>query len=148
VERAAPLAEEPAVRHLLGERVLEGVLGVGVEARLVEELPRLEMGQAPAKVLLRQLGDGPQQGQRHLLADDGGLLQELSVLDREPVHAGGEHRLDRGRHPDLRQRDGQAVATALAREGPGLDEGAHALLQEERVALGAVHQPPRERDGS
>ena len=38
VERAPPVMEQPVVRHLVGEGVLEGVVEVGNEPGLVEEL--------------------------------------------------------------------------------------------------------------
>ena len=43
MERAPPLQQETAVGHLVGEGVLEGVRELGEEARLVEELGRLEV---------------------------------------------------------------------------------------------------------
>ena len=46
VQRPPPLLEQAAVGHLVGEGVLEGVLALGKEARLVEELGRLEVRQA------------------------------------------------------------------------------------------------------
>jgi len=42
VEGAASLVEQALVRHLVREGVLEGVLDLGKEARLVEELGPLE----------------------------------------------------------------------------------------------------------
>ena len=39
-----------------------------------------------------------------------------------------------------RQRPRQPVGAALAGEHPGLDQRAHALLEEERVALGPLDQ--------
>jgi hypothetical protein len=42
VQGAPPLLEETAVSHLVGEGMLEGVLALGKEPRLVEELCRLE----------------------------------------------------------------------------------------------------------
>ncbi len=44
VERAAPVRQEARVRDLVGERVAEGVLEVGEEPRLVEELGRHAAG--------------------------------------------------------------------------------------------------------
>jgi hypothetical protein len=41
-----PLLEETAVGHLVGEGVLESVLPLGEQARLVEELGPLELRQA------------------------------------------------------------------------------------------------------
>src|SRR5262249_57073790 len=53
VERPPPLLEQAAVGDFVGERVLEGVLEVGKEARLVEELGGLQMAEPAPK---RRLG--------------------------------------------------------------------------------------------
>jgi hypothetical protein len=45
----------------VGERVPERVLGVREQPRLVEELPRLELGQALAQSVLGLVGDGLEQ---------------------------------------------------------------------------------------
>src|SRR4029450_4130347 len=46
VELQAPLAQQPAVGHLERQRVREGVLGLGEQPALVEELARLESAKA------------------------------------------------------------------------------------------------------
>ena len=46
MQRPPPLLEQAAVGHLVGQGVLEGVLALGEEARLVEELGRLEVREA------------------------------------------------------------------------------------------------------
>ena len=61
VQRPPPLLQQAAVGHLVGEGVLEGVFELGEEARLVEELGGLQVGEAQAERLLGQLGDGLQQ---------------------------------------------------------------------------------------
>jgi hypothetical protein len=48
MEGAPPLLEQRLVGDLLGERMLEGILVLGEEARLVEELRGLQMGEAQA----------------------------------------------------------------------------------------------------
>ena len=45
----------------------------------------------------------------------------------------------------MSERPRQAIGAALARQGPGLDQRPHALLQEERVALGPRDQQALER---
>jgi hypothetical protein len=57
VKGAPPLFQEALVGHLVGEGVLEGVLKVGEEPGLVEELGGLELAEAPAQtwVILRDL---------------------------------------------------------------------------------------------
>ena len=63
---ASPLLEETAVGHLVGQGVLEGVFPLGEQARLVEELGPLELRQAAVQRLLREVGNGLQQGQGYL----------------------------------------------------------------------------------
>ena len=52
VERAAPLLQQAAVGDLVRERVLEGVLEIREQPRLVEELGRLELGEPAAQRVL------------------------------------------------------------------------------------------------
>ena len=52
VQRPPPLLEQAAVGDLVGERVLERVLQVGEQARLVQELGRLQARQALAQRVL------------------------------------------------------------------------------------------------
>ena len=58
VELAAALLQQAAVGDLVGQRVLEGVLGFGKQPRLVDELGRLQLTEAAPQFLLRRLGDG------------------------------------------------------------------------------------------
>ena len=57
VQLTASLLQKGAVGHLVRERVLEAVLEVGKEARLVEELGGLEAGEATPQVGFILLGD-------------------------------------------------------------------------------------------
>ena len=63
----------------------------------------------------------------------------------KPVDARRQHRLHRGRHLDTRERLGQAVGPLAADQHLRFHQGAHTLLQEERVALGALDQALLER---
>jgi hypothetical protein len=67
--------------------VLESVLDLGEEAGLVEELAGLQMGEAQAEWFLRRFSNGLEERQRHLRADDGSGLQELFLLQGQPVDA-------------------------------------------------------------
>ena len=118
---------------------------LGEEARLVEELGGLQMGEAQAERLLRHLGYGLEERQGHLRANDGGGLQELFLLRRQPVDARRQDRLHRGRHLDARQRPGQAIGPLRADQHLRFHQGAHALLQKEGIALGALDQALFER---
>ena len=62
VESAAAILEQAAESHVERQRVLERVLEDREEARLVQELGGLEVVQTPAKLVLRDVGDGFQQG--------------------------------------------------------------------------------------
>jgi hypothetical protein len=100
MERPPPLQQEAAVRHLLGEGVLEGVGVLGQEPRLVEELRRLEVRQGTVQGVLGQLGHRVQQRERHVRANDRGYLEQALRLGRQPVDAGRQHGVDRLRqHP-------------------------------------------------
>ena len=107
MQRPPPLLEQAAVGHLVRQGVLEGVFQLGEEVGLIEELRGLEVGEVAAQVSVRQVGNGLQQGQRHLGANDGGGLQQALGLRRQPVDARCQHGLHGGWHLD-----GCAVACA------------------------------------
>src|SRR5712691_1650887 len=75
MEGAPPLLKQAAVRHLVGQRMLERVFEVGEELRLVEELRRLQAGEAAAKLILGRVRDRLELRERHILADDGSRLE-------------------------------------------------------------------------
>ena len=100
VQRPTRVLEQGPVGHFLGEGVLEGVLELGKEMGLVEELGRLELVQARAEPVRIEIGDGLEHGNRDVAADHGGALQEMLGLGRETVDAGGQHRLHRAGHLD------------------------------------------------
>src|SRR5262249_40880027 len=93
MELAATLLQKPAVCDLVRECVLEGVLQIRIEPGLVQELGGLQMIQTATQRLLGQLRDRLEQREWHVLADDGGDLQETFVLRMEPVDACREYRL-------------------------------------------------------
>jgi hypothetical protein len=124
----SPLLEEAAIRHLMGQGVLEGILALWVEARLVQELRRLQLRQAVIQGFFGRVGDGLQQGPGHPGADDRRRLQHALLLGGQAVDAGRQHRLHRGGHLQAVERLGQARGAALARQNRGLYEGADALF--------------------
>jgi len=69
----------------LRERVLERVLEVRKEPDLVEELRGLETGQLGAHLSLRRMGNGEQQWDGHVLADDGSRLEQPLGLGGQSV---------------------------------------------------------------
>src|SRR5215813_13875117 len=78
VQSPPPVLQDAPVGHLVRERVLERVFEVREDARLVEELGSLEVTQSPTQVVLGRVGNGLQQREGHILANDrGGLEQTL-----------------------------------------------------------------------
>jgi hypothetical protein len=140
MQRPTSLLQQRAVRHVLRERVLERVLHGREQAHLVEELRRLQLGQALSEQVLRHVYDLLQQVERHIHADDGGGLEQPPCLDGQPVDARREHRLDGRRYLDALHLPAGAIRAALASERPRLLERTDALFEKERVAFGAIDQ--------
>jgi hypothetical protein len=80
VQHPSPLLQQAAVGHLVGEGMLEGVLPLGEQARLVEELGPLELGQTAVQRLLCAVGNGLEQGQGHLMANNRRCLEQVFDL--------------------------------------------------------------------
>src|SRR5262245_41151662 len=79
--QGAPLPiEQAAVRHLVGQRVLERVLHLGKQTRLVEELRGLKVSETAAKRVVIDARDRSYQGEGHVLPDDGGALKHPLLL--------------------------------------------------------------------
>jgi hypothetical protein len=125
--------------------MLEGIFTLREKAGLVQELGRLEVRQAPVEGLLRQLGNGLHQGQGNLQADDGRRLQQPLLFRRQTVDPCRQDCLHRRRHLNAWHGLGQVIGARRADQYPGLHQGAHALLQEERIALRACNEQRRER---
>ena len=87
---APAVLEETAVGDLVGERVLEGVLEVREQARLVEELGPLEVASSRRRAVLGMFRDRPEEVRMGRLPDDRRRLKEALLLEREPVDARGE----------------------------------------------------------
>jgi hypothetical protein len=145
VQGALPLVEQPLVGHLVRERVLEGVLEVREEPGLVEELRGLEAGELGAHLVLRSVGDGQQQRQGHVLADDRGRLEQSLAFGRQTVDPGGQDRLHRGGDRQLLDGPGEPVGPALAGQGRRLHQGPHTLFEEEGIRFRPLYQQLLER---
>ena len=78
--------------------VLESVLEVREEPRLVEELGGLQMTETVPDLILGQVGDGLEQSERHVCADDRGRLEETLLVGRESVDPRGQYGLHGRRH--------------------------------------------------
>ena len=113
----------------MGQRVLERVLGIRKQGRLVEELGGPETFEAERQVLAADVGNRLQQLKRDVLAHHGGGLQEALLGRRQAIDPGGQDRLHRSRHLDGLHRPGQPGARAAGKH-PGLDQSAHASPRE------------------
>src|SRR5262245_54365405 len=142
VEELAALLQKTAISYLVGQRVLKRVLQVGKQLRLVEELGRLQTGEKAAEVRLRQIGDRLKEGKGYVLTDDSGRLEQSLVLQGQAVDPSREDSLDSCRHLDVFYRCLEPIGTLLADQGTGLDQDAHAFLQEERVPFSPFEQQP------
>src|SRR5262247_4004201 len=145
VQSSPPVLEDAPVGHLVRERMLEGVFKVREDARLVEELGRLEVTQSPTQVVLGRVGNGLQQREGHILPNDRGGLEQTLLLGRQAIDAGSEDGLRRRRDLPRLRGLGYLVRPTLPDEHLGLDKRADALLQEERIPFGATNQGPPER---
>src|SRR5262249_51877349 len=134
-----------AVGDLLRERVLKGVFELRKEARLIEKFGSVQVGQRPTQGLLGERGDGLQQREGDVLADDCRRLQEGLLLGRESVPPGSEDRLDGGRYLNGPECLRQTIGPRLAHQDLALHERPDTLLQEEGIPFGALDQRVLER---
>jgi hypothetical protein len=80
MEGAPALLEEAAVRHLVSQGVLEGVFQLREEASLVKELGGLELSEVLSQFTFRLLGDGLEDDEWYIGADDRSRLKKSLVL--------------------------------------------------------------------
>ena len=142
------LGELRPVCHLLGERMLEGVLRLRMESALVDEFRRHQRMQRGHQLRLGKLDDAFEDGLGELLANHRGRLEDRLLALSEAIDPGRQHRLHGGRDGHLVHGPGEPVRASRAVEHPALDERLDRLLDEERVAAGAradVVRQPRER---
>ena len=143
MQHPPPLLGQTAVRHLVGQRVLEGVGVLREEVGLVEKLSRLEVPEAFVHGRLGQLGDRLQQRHGHLGTNNRGRVQQALLGSWQAVDARRQHCLHRAVSAWVA---GPASGDRpRAAEHPGLHQGAHALLQEEGIALRARNEALDER---
>jgi hypothetical protein len=145
VQGALLVVEQPLVRHLMRERVLERVLEVRKDPRLVEELRGLEVGELGAHLVLRRVGNSQEQGHGHVLADDRGRLEQSLGLGHQAVDARGQDGLHGGGNRQLLNGPGEPVGAALARQGRRLHQGPHTLLEKEGIGFRPLDQELLER---
>jgi hypothetical protein len=145
VQGALPVVEQPAVRDVVGERVLERVLAVRKEPGLVEELRGLQVSQLGPHLGLRRVGNGQEQRHGHVLADDGSGLEQSLGLRRQAVDTRGQNGLNGGGDRQVLDGPGEPVGAALADEGRRLHQSPHTLLEEEGIRFSALDQQLLER---
>ena len=135
VDGVPAISQKTAVGHLLRQRVLERVLRLRKEARLVEKFRGLQVRELSAEIRLVPVGDGVKQVERDVLSDDSRRLQQLLLHEREPIDPRGQDCLNRGRH--LNRIDGldETIRPTLTHQGLGLHKSPHALFKKERVTL-------------
>ena len=118
VERTSPLLEEAPVGDLVGEGMLERVLEVGKEPRLIEELSGLEPVESPVELVVGELSDRLEKPERDVFPDHRRGLQQAFVFGRDPIDAGRQDRLDRRRHLDGLRALRQPVRARAPRPAP------------------------------
>ena len=109
VQHPATILQQASVCHLVRQRMLEGVLEIREYAGFVQELSGLQVRQILAQALIGKLGDGLQQREGHVLANDCASLEQALVLGCKPVDACCQDGLHRGRHVDAVVRSESAV---------------------------------------
>ena len=139
------IVQEACVRDLVRQRVPKRVFDIGEETRLIEELRRLQLGESPPEIVVWQIADCRQQGDPHVLADGGRALEQTLFRGRQSIDASGDDHVDGGRDLNDGRIRHQLVPPGAAGQGPGLDQRPHALLQEERIPVGALDEDLFER---
>jgi hypothetical protein len=90
----------------------------------------------------KSLGSGEQK--TRLPPEHRKRLQQLFVLAQLPIDARGENPLHRWRQPQLRER-ARHPDDAVAHQRTHVEQRLHHLLDEERIAAGALRDQPLER---
>lgn len=108
VQRAPLFREHALVRNVVCQGVLKRILRIGQQPRFVHQFRPLQLEQGLAKRFLIEISDQLQKLGGDVFTDDGGLQEVLGVR-RQAVDAGGEHRLNRGRDPELFNRYAPAL---------------------------------------
>src|SRR5258705_5546864 len=98
------------------------------------------MRKALTEIPLLAGDDRLEQSERHVLANHGGSLEEALLLRWEPVDPAGQQRLHGRRDLDRLCFVNQTIGPTLAGKGPDLYQGADALLEEKRIALGPLDE--------
>jgi hypothetical protein len=125
--------------------VRERVLEVRKEPGLVEELGSLEVRELGAHRGLRRVGDGEEQRQGHVRADDRGGLEQALGLGGQAVDPCGQDALHGGGDRHVLDGPGEPVGAAVTGQGPRVHQGPHTLLEEEGIPLRPLDEELLER---
>ena len=142
VERLTVSAEQPVVRDLLRERVLEDVLELAVDVSLADEIGGGQAGEALLEVL-GSIGHRLHDPVEELASDDRCLAEHSPRFRCEVVDARRDEPADRRRHGHRVEARREHPRLALAGQHAVVDEGVHQLFDEERVAVSARRRPSR-----
>jgi hypothetical protein len=138
VEPGAALGQERPVGNLLRQGMPEAVFHDAHSRSLLEELGGTQRTQHVGEVLRRLGGHGGEDRLGERPSDHRGHLERRLLPLGKPVDTGGRRRLHGGRHPHVAQRAREPGGAGCTVEGPILHQGAHQLLDEERIAAGAL----------
>lgn len=126
----APLRlKKGSVRHLVGERVGEGVLEFGKEIRLVEEPGGLEGSETSPNIGVGRFGDLLQQHDGDVSPDDRRGLEQTLLVARQPVDTCRQERVQTRRDPDRGDRLCDLIGSRRSCEGLRLRQGPDDLLE-------------------
>src|SRR5262245_31379060 len=119
--------QQTAVGDFVGKGVLEGVLKVGKELRLVEEFCRLQACKVAPEHVLRRIHNPLEDAEWKVLADGRGRLQEPFFLVRQAIDARRQGGLYRRSDLDGLKRTCQVTGTGLAAQHARLHQCAETL---------------------
>ena len=139
VQLASALLEQALVRHVLDERVLEDVRGLGRQAQLVDDLEVLQLLEQPREPL-REPGHSLEQAPEELPADDRGQLHGALAVLAQSVEASHDDALDGVGDVEVPDTLHHAVAVAFSPEQAEIEQGPDHLLDEEGHAFGLVQE--------
>ena len=137
-----------ALRHLVRERVAESVLDLGIEQLLVNEVRAAQRHDGTFEIFPREIADPAQQLLGKPEPDRRGGLQHRLLALRQAVDARGKDAVHRRRNLESIDRRAEAIRASFPDEAARLDQRVNDLLDEERVAAGALaHQRRQARQG-
>ncbi len=144
MKHLAAFDQQGVVGNLLSESVLEGVLDAGCRLPLVDELARLQDRQHLLQLAAAGRSHLSDHRDRRLPPDHRYRLQQFLLLSPQPIYARGQYALHRRRQPHLRQL-ARRLHCPIPHQRALVEQGLHHLLDEERIALGALDDHAFER---